>query len=151
MKLWLDKNYSRYIVNTTGMNYFKNENMHYAFTFSYRSKTRSTISMRTGEWSVKKTILTFCFKWQVSSSRVRAICILTRTATLPVYKKNSTTAIAVVWVAYQSCVEFKQLMSLENCFNLSVPSHFPLFLLIRLLYAKVQPCSDCRLTGCVTV
>jgi len=62
MKLWLDNNYSRYIVNTTGMNYFKNENMHYAFTFSYRSKTRSTISMRTGEWSVKKTILTFCFK-----------------------------------------------------------------------------------------
>jgi len=117
------------------MNYFKPENMHYSFTFSYRSKTRSTISTRIGEWSVKKTILTFCFKWQVSSSHVRGICILIRTATIPVYKKNCTTATAVVWVAYQSYVEFKQLMSLENCFNLSVPSHCLLFLLIRLFYA----------------
>jgi len=102
--------------------------------------------------SKKKTILTFCFKRQVSSSRVREVRIRTGTATMPVYKKNSTTATALlVWVAYRSCVEFKQLMSLENYFSLSVPSHFPLLLLIRLLYAKVQPCSDCRLTGCVTV
>ena len=132
MKLCLDNNYSRDIVNTTRMNYFKTENMHYAFIFSYRSKTRLTISMRTGEWSVKKTIFTFCFKWQVSSSHVRGICILTRTATIPVYKKNCTTAIAVVWVAYQSYVcgvqathESRRLLQSFCAFAFSIVSPYP--------------------------
>jgi hypothetical protein len=136
IKLCLDNNYSRDIVNTTGMNYFKTENMHYAFKFSYRSKTCSTISTRTGEWSVKKTILTFCFKLQVSSNHVRGICILTRTATITVYKKNWATATAVVWVTYQSYVEFKKISSIF--FYLSITHRFSLSACSMLRYSHVQ-------------